>query len=51
MDALSNILFVKEALPALSELAARLAGLDKFRPEAALVAANYHSARVRGREE
>ncbi|KAF6260843.1 POT family-domain-containing protein [Scenedesmus sp. NREL 46B-D3] len=48
MDTYSNILFVKEAFAPLSHLAHRLAGSDKYTPEACCVIGNYHSLKVTG---
>jgi hypothetical protein len=47
MDTYSNILFVKEAFAPLSHLAHRLAGSDKYTPEACCVIGNYYSLKVR----
>jgi anaphase-promoting complex subunit 8 len=46
MDTYSNILFVKEAFAPLSHLAHRLAGSDKYTPEACCVIGNYYSLKV-----
>ncbi|WIA34840.1 hypothetical protein OEZ86_013138 [Tetradesmus obliquus] len=49
MDTYSNILFVKEAFAPLSHLAHRLAGSDKYTPEACCVIGNYYS--LKGQHE
>ncbi|EFN59736.1 hypothetical protein CHLNCDRAFT_133336 [Chlorella variabilis] len=45
MDIYSNILYVKEEFAALSALAHRCAGADKYRPETCCVIGNYYSLR------
>eukprot|EP00898_Chlorokybus_atmophyticus_P000194 jgi/Chlat1/1175/Chrsp113S01639 len=45
MDTYSNILYVKEDLPALSHLAHRVVVTDKYRPETCCIVGNYYSLR------
>ncbi len=46
MDIYSNILYVKEAMAALSHLAHSVAATNKYRPEACCVVGNYYSLKV-----
>ena len=47
MDAFSNVLYVKDQKVALSHLAHRSVGVDKFRPETCIIVGNYYSSKGR----